>query len=741
MPDRARWDFLKANATSTKPTIGELIDQAMIDIETENASLRGVLTKNYARQELDQTKLGEVLKLFSDIKFEDSHQGQDVLGRVYEYFLGEFAKMEGKRGGQYYTAGSVVKLLVEMLEPFKGRVYDPCCGSGGMFVQSERFVEEHGGRLNEISVYGQESNATTWRLAKMNLAIRGIEANLGPKWADTFHEDLHKGLMAKYVLANPPFNDSDWGGEKLKGDGRWKYGVPPAGNANFAWLQHIVHHLAPDGYAGVVLANGSLSSQQSGEGDIRRAMVEGVEIADAWLNQHIFAVRANGRAPLSVLFAMLKHFKPELIQIARDKQTTGLGHITRQDLARFQVNLGGADTLSAFDKVIDGASFQTMCESVGIDVIWAPVRTPEFKCHVEHAFHDLNQIYWHRLPSGIPHRPHVMAQLNLNPRSKVDRDLKAMSDGLWHAVRKMAFRVNSGIGMAPARAWMEGFREHLRPEVDDVTAFDGFLGKVRQCQLSTSGIKLENLRFHHPEITSGLLNDLLRYAKATRQRRAPMSSGTVMVTVVQEEFCDHIEVWNPRKRKNISLPCTLSEYSRGLTWSEHKSIREFAKKENLAFCSEDEMLEVSSSLSATYKSQIAELPYREARKLTRKYQPGHRLVPGSIVEEAWEDPSDTGMGSQGIRHIIPASRRTDARKIAKISRRGGADATKKAAAAKKRRRQQLLDEKAKPASPPEVSAKTDPKDGGKYSMWGVVEDSAERLARLAASSEASNVRN
>ncbi|TIO04406.1 MAG: SAM-dependent DNA methyltransferase [Mesorhizobium sp.] len=276
VPDRARWDFLKENATSTKPTIGELIDQAMIDIEAENASLRGVLTKNYARQELDQTKLGEVLKLFSDIKFEDSHQGQDVLGRVYEYFLGEFAKMEGKRGGQYYTAGCVVKLLVEMLEPFKGRVYDPCCGSGGMFVQSERFVEEHGGGLNEISVYGQESNATTWRLAKMNLAIRGIEANLGSKWADTFHEDLHKGLMAKHVLANPPFNDSDWGGDKLTGDARWKYGVPPASNANCAWLQHIIYHLAPDGYAGVVLANGSLSSQQSGEGDIRRAMIEGI---------------------------------------------------------------------------------------------------------------------------------------------------------------------------------------------------------------------------------------------------------------------------------------------------------------------------------------------------------------------------------------------------------------------------------------------------------------------------------
>lgn len=287
VPDRARWTFLKESATSVKPTIGELIDQAMIDIEAENPSLKGVLTKNYARQELDQTRLGEVLKLFSDIKFEDAHHGQDVLGRVYEYFLGEFAKLEGKRGGQYYTAGCVVKLLVAMLEPFKGRVYDPCCGSGGMFVQSERFVEEHAGKnvdpkkaRDQIAVYGQESNATTWRLAKMNLAIRGIEANLGSKWADTFHEDLHKGLMAKYVLANPPFNDSDWGGDKLKGDARWRYGVPPAGNANFAWLQHIIYHLAPDGYAGVVLANGSLSSQQSGEGDIRRALIEGVTIGE-----------------------------------------------------------------------------------------------------------------------------------------------------------------------------------------------------------------------------------------------------------------------------------------------------------------------------------------------------------------------------------------------------------------------------------------------------------------------------
>ncbi len=274
VPEKARWDYLKANATSTDPTIGALIDQAMLDLEAENPSLKGVLTKNYARPELDQTKLGDVIKLFSDLAFKDGHHGQDVLGRVYEYFLGQFAIAEGKRGGQFYTAGCVVQVLVEMLQPFKGRVYDPCCGSGGMFVQSERFVEAHNGRRNNISIFGQESNPTTWRLAKMNLAIRGIEANLGPKWADSFHEDLHPGLKADFVLANPPFNDSDWGGDKLRSGDRWQYGLPPVGNANFAWVQHFIYHLAPHGYAGFVLANGSLSSQQSGEGEIRRAIVD-----------------------------------------------------------------------------------------------------------------------------------------------------------------------------------------------------------------------------------------------------------------------------------------------------------------------------------------------------------------------------------------------------------------------------------------------------------------------------------
>lgn len=274
VPEHARWEYLKENATSTDPTIGTLIDRAMFSIETENSSLKGVLTKNYARPELDQTKLAEVVKLFSDLAFRDEHHGQDVLGRVYEYFLGQFAIAEGKRGGQYYTAGSVVRLLVAMIQPFKGRVYDPCCGSGGMFVQSEQFIEAHEGGRNDISIYGQESNPTTWRLAKMNLAIRGIEANLGSKWADSFHQDMHPSIKADYILANPPFNQSDWGQEKLQGDARWQFGTPPAGNANFAWVQHIYHHLAPHGIAGFVLANGSLSSQQSGEGEIRQRLIE-----------------------------------------------------------------------------------------------------------------------------------------------------------------------------------------------------------------------------------------------------------------------------------------------------------------------------------------------------------------------------------------------------------------------------------------------------------------------------------
>lgn len=273
VPKEARWPQLQANAK--QPTIGKQIDDAMIAIERDNPTLKGVLPKDYSRPALDKQRLGELIDLISTIGLGDKEsKSKDILGRCYEYFLSQFASAEGKKGGQFYTPRCVVRVLVEMLAPYKGRVFDPCCGSGGMFVQSEKFVEAHGGRIGDISIYGQESNATTWRLAKMNLAIRGIDANLGAEWADSYHRDLHKDLKSDYVLANPPFNDSDWGGERLREDVRWKYGLPPIGNANFAWVQHFIHHLSPSGMAGFVLANGSMSSQQSGEGNIRKAIIE-----------------------------------------------------------------------------------------------------------------------------------------------------------------------------------------------------------------------------------------------------------------------------------------------------------------------------------------------------------------------------------------------------------------------------------------------------------------------------------
>jgi type I restriction enzyme M protein len=273
VPQAARWPSLQAQAT--QPTIGKLVDAAMDAIEADNERLKGALPKVYARPALDKRRLGELIDLISGIGLgSKEHRDKDTLGRVYEYFLSRFASAEGKGGGEFYTPSSVVRTLVEMLEPFKGRVYDPCCGSGGMFVQSLRFIQAHGGQTDAVSVYGQESNATTWRMARMNMAIRGIEASLGDQHADTFHRDVHPDLRADFVLANPPFNISQWGGDRLVEDVRWKYGTPPAGNANFAWLQHIVHHLGPRGTAGVVLANGSMSSQQSGEGDIRKALVE-----------------------------------------------------------------------------------------------------------------------------------------------------------------------------------------------------------------------------------------------------------------------------------------------------------------------------------------------------------------------------------------------------------------------------------------------------------------------------------
>ncbi len=271
VPKEARWSALKAAAP--QPTIGTLVDDAMAAIERDNPSLKGVLPKDYARPGLDKARLGQLINLVSDIALgAPADRAKDTLGRVYEYFLAQFASAEGKQSGQFYTPRHVVRVLVEMLAPYKGRVYDPCCGSGGMFVQSERFIEAHAGRIGDISIYGQESNYTTWRLAKMNLAIRGIDAQIAH--GDTFHNDRHPDLKADYVLANPPFNDSDWRGELLKDDRRWVYGTPPAGNANFAWVQHFISHLAPGGMAGFVLANGSMSTSQSGEGDIRTNIVE-----------------------------------------------------------------------------------------------------------------------------------------------------------------------------------------------------------------------------------------------------------------------------------------------------------------------------------------------------------------------------------------------------------------------------------------------------------------------------------
>ena len=271
VPAKARWSNIKTSAK--KPEIGRIIDEAMEALEKENDTLAGVLTKDYSRESLDKRRLGELIDLISTIGLGDKEsQSKDVLGRVYEYFLGKFADAEGKNGGQFYTAKCIVELLVEMIEPYKGRILDPCCGSGGMFVQSEKFIQSHGGRRTDVSIYGQESNSTTVKLAKMNMAIRQIDAKI--EYGDSFHNDKFKDLRVDYLLANPPFNDSDWGGNSLRDDARWKFGIPPAGNANYAWIQHFISHLAPNGIAGFVMANGSLSSNQSGEGEIRKNIIE-----------------------------------------------------------------------------------------------------------------------------------------------------------------------------------------------------------------------------------------------------------------------------------------------------------------------------------------------------------------------------------------------------------------------------------------------------------------------------------
>lgn len=274
VPEKARWSVIAAAAHT--PEIGTVVDDAMRAIEAENKSLRNVLPKNYGNPDLDKRVLGEVVDLFTNnIHMDDADASKDLLGRTYEFCIAQFASYEGVKGGEFYTPSSVVRTIVEILKPFENcRVYDPCCGSGGMFVQSVKFLQAHSGNRNNISVYGQESNADTWKMAKMNMAIRGIEADFGPHHADTFHNDLHPTLKADFIIANPPFNLSNWGGDKLKEDKRWRFGTPPAGNANYAWIQHMIYHLAPNGKIGLVLANGSLSSQTSGEGEIRKNIVD-----------------------------------------------------------------------------------------------------------------------------------------------------------------------------------------------------------------------------------------------------------------------------------------------------------------------------------------------------------------------------------------------------------------------------------------------------------------------------------
>ena len=272
VPQDARWNVISLAAHT--PEIGKIIDNALLAIERENTKLKGVLPGNYARPELDKRRLGDVVDLFSNIKMLVSGDEKDLLGRVYEYCLQKFASMEGKNAGEFYTPSCIVRTIVEILQPFAGRVYDPCCGSGGMFVQSAKFIKNHQKDINNISVYGQEANPSTWKMAHMNVAIRGLEANIGQSYADTFFNDQHPTLKADFIMANPPFNLSDWGADKLEKDPRWKFGLPPAGNANFAWMQHMIHHLSPTGRIGLVLANGALSSQTGGEGDIRQKIVE-----------------------------------------------------------------------------------------------------------------------------------------------------------------------------------------------------------------------------------------------------------------------------------------------------------------------------------------------------------------------------------------------------------------------------------------------------------------------------------
>ena len=349
VPQAARWSTI--SAFSHKPEIGVKLDEAMEAIEEENKSLKGVLPKNYAKSDLDKKVLSDVVDIFTNIDMSDTEKSKDLLGRTYEYCIAQFAAKEGKGGGEFYTPSSIVKTLVAVLKPFDNcRVYDPCCGSGGMFVQSEKFVEEHSGRRGAISVYGQEANPDTWKMAKINMAIRGIDADFGEHHADTFANDLHDTLKADFILANPPFNYHPWGQEKLKDDKRWKYGVPPASNANFAWIQHMIYHLAPNGKIGLVLANGAVSSQSGGEGDIRRKIIEDdlVEGIIAMPTQLFYSVTI----PVTLWFiSKSKKQKGKTLFIDARK----MGHMvdrTHRDLSQEDIDLL-ASTFEKFQNGVD----------------------------------------------------------------------------------------------------------------------------------------------------------------------------------------------------------------------------------------------------------------------------------------------------------------------------------------------------------------------------------------------------
>ncbi|WP_315924084.1 hypothetical protein [Mesorhizobium sp. SP-1A] len=466
--------------------------------------------------------------------------------------------------------------------------------------------------------------------------------------------------------------------------------------------------------------------------------------ADAWANVEnpsgqvlmqerpwlALAVDVYSRMPLAAILT----FEPPSINtvVMCMKQLVRRKDFLPPELRNFKnfADAGGKPSFIIVDCAWENAevSFQTMCESLGINIIWAPIHTPEFKCHVEHEFHLLNQLYWHRLPSGIPHKPHVMSQLRLDPRSKADRNLEQMTDGLWYAIRKAAFSENRGLGMSPALVWKDGIEQHGRPMIDNVNALDTFLGRVKSAQLTTSGIRYDNQQFHDPLITSALLNDLMRFAKKSLQRKSLSSSGVARVHIVLNETCEYIEVWNPRTKLNIRIPNVLPRYSAGLTWKEAADSRQFARDRNLQFCSEDEMLEVVAALRATYEPIVASHPFREARKLAPRFTPGTKLVAGSVVEEVFEDPSDSGMGPN-VPNSIAAQERTDDRSVIKSSRRGGATATKKAMAtraANQKKRATMM------AQPVQQIPETAPKKTGPIprSVWTQVEDADGLLADL-----------